>query len=117
MRRIEVELRVVVRLEHLGEVHGSGMMNRIVTGETRLGRRVMLTPVLCLGMTLSNSGDDDTTPWEGFRVDSVATEASSGIVRVTMVVAGQDAQSYASVVREWQHKGWRCDFTHASFQG
>ena len=109
MRRIEVELRMVIRMEYVGDTHGGSVqMNRIIKAETRLGLRVMLPPVLCIGMTLSNNGNDDTEPWDGFRVDSVASEASSGLVMVTMVVAGQDASSYATVVREWQNKGWRC---------
>lgn len=120
MRRVEVEMVVRVTHEGVGQVVACASPDfrpplvevpgsvRVIAGVTVLRRRMMLPPCLAIGMTLENSGEDDSAAWEGFRIDALRMDVCTSLVTATMNVAAQTPDAVAVVRREWMDRGWLC---------
>ena len=101
MNRVETDLRVLFFRRRLS---GAPAVSR---RPIQVARRVMLTPVLAIGMTLSSSGDDDTQPFAGFRVDRMHQDAATGIIDLTMVVECEDHDHVMQREEYWREAGWQ----------
>ena len=101
MNRVETDLRVLLVRRRLPLEPPVARMPR------QWARRVMLTPVLAIGMTLSSSGDDDTPPFAGFRVDRVHQDIATGIIDLTMVEVCDDYEHVMQREEYWREAGWQ----------
>lgn len=69
-------------------------------------RRLMLAPVLAIGMVVGNPDGDGVDQWDGFRIDALYYNTKTNLVTATMRVQPDDEAVNIEQHRYWRSKGW-----------